>query len=95
MFTEFFRPADLTSKRMTEATFVIEKRMTERFSLFTEYVGDYPEGGIPIQLINSGGLYHLTPTQQLDFHVAVGLNRNSPTYIVGLGYSFRIDGLFR
>lgn len=95
MFTEFFRPADLATKRMTEATFVVEKRVTERISLFTEYVGDYPEGGVPSQLVNSGGVYHPTSHQQVDFHFAVGLNHNSPTYIVGIGYSFRIDGLFR
>jgi Putative MetA-pathway of phenol degradation len=95
MFTEFFRPADFTSKRITETAFVIEKKLTERMSLFTEYVGDYPEGARPSQLLNSGGLYHLTKTQQLDFHFAVGLNHNAPSYIVGLGYSFRIDELFR
>jgi len=95
MFTEFFRPADLASKRITEMTFVIERRLTDRMSLFTEYVGDYPEGAGPSQLLNSGGVYHLTPKQQLDFHVAVGLNHNAPRYIVGVGYSFRIDGLLR
>jgi Putative MetA-pathway of phenol degradation len=95
MFTEFFRPADLTTKRVTETTFVVEKKLTEKFSLFTEYVGDYPEGNIPSQLINSGGLYHLTPNQQIDFHFAFGLNHNAPTYIVGIGNSFRVDGLFQ
>jgi len=48
MFTEFFRPADSMTKRVTETTFV-----------------------------------------------AFGLNHNSPAYIVGVGYSFRLDGLFR
>ncbi|MCC8950233.1 transporter [Bradyrhizobium sp. Arg62] len=95
MFTEFFRPAELTGRHMSEATFVIEKKLTERISVFTEYVGDYPDGARPTQLINSGGLYQITPTQQVDFHVAFGLSRNSPNYIVGLGYSFRVDGLFR
>jgi hypothetical protein len=95
MFTEFFRPADFTSKGITETTFVIEKKLTERMSLFTEYVGEYSEGASPSQLLNSGGLYRLTPTQQLDFHFAVGLNHNAPNYIVGVGYSFRVDGLFR
>jgi hypothetical protein len=95
MFTEFFRPADPTSKRITETTFVIEKKLAAKFSLFTEYVGDYPDGAKPTQLLNNGGIYHLTPYQQLDFHVAVGLNHNSPTYLVGVGYSFRVDGLFR
>jgi hypothetical protein len=93
MFTEFFRPSDPT-RRITEATFVIEKKVTERASLFVEYVGDYPVNGSPAHLVNSGGLYRLTPTQQVDFHVAVGLNHNAPSYIVGVGYSVRFDGLF-
>ncbi len=95
MLTEFFRPDDLAARSISEATFVLEKKLTERFSLFTEYVGDYPQGSNPSQLWNSGGVFHLTRTQQIDFHFAAGLNRNSPSYIVGLGYSFRVDGLFR
>jgi hypothetical protein len=94
MLTEFFRPAELTTRRITETTFVIEKKVTERASLFVEYVGDYPENAGPSQLFNSGGLYHLTPTQQVDFHIAFGLNHNAPRAIVGVGYSFRLDGLF-
>jgi hypothetical protein len=94
MLTEFFRPSDPTSKQITETTFVIEKNLTERASLFVEYVGDYPVNGSPAQLINSGGLYRLTPNQQVDFHVAVGLNHNAPSYIIGIGYSVRFDDLF-
>jgi Putative MetA-pathway of phenol degradation len=94
MLTEFVRPADPTSKLITETTFVIEKKVSERASLFVEYVGDYPVNGSPALLLNSGGLYRLTPTQQVDFHVAVGLNHNAPSYIVGVGYSVRFDGLF-
>jgi hypothetical protein len=45
-------------------------------------------------LFNSGGGYRITDTQQIDFHIAIGLNRNAPTYIFGIGYSFRLDGLF-
>jgi hypothetical protein len=94
MLTEFIRPADVVTPAITEATFSIEKKVSEKASLFVEYVGDYPENASPSQLFNSGGLYHLTPTQQVDFHVAFGLNHNAPSYIVGVGYSFRIDGLF-
>jgi hypothetical protein len=94
MLTEFFRPSELATKQITETTFVIEKKVTEKASLFVEYVGDYPENSSPSQLFNSGGLYHLSPTQQVDFHVAFGLNHNAPSYVVGVGYSFRIDGLF-
>jgi hypothetical protein len=94
MLTEFFRPAELTTRRITETTFVIEKKVTGKASLFVEYVGDYPENAGPSQLFNSGAVYRLTPTQQVDFHVAFGLNHNAPSYIVGVGYSFRFDGLF-
>ena len=94
MFTEFFRPSDPISKRVTEITFVIEKKVTERASLFVEYVGDYPESGSPAQFLNSGGLYRFSPNQQLDFHVALGLNHNAPSYVIGVGYSVRFDELF-
>jgi hypothetical protein len=94
MLTEFVRPSDPASKWITEVTFVIEKKVTERASLFVEYVGDYPKNGSPAQLLNSGGVYRLSPNQQVDFHVALGLNHNAPSYIVGVGYSVRFDGLF-
>jgi hypothetical protein len=95
MLTEFFRPEDFTARSITETTFSLEKKLTDRFSVFTEYVGDYPQGGSSSQLWNSGGVFHLTRTQQIDFHFAAGLNHNAPSYIVGVGYSFRVDGLFR
>jgi hypothetical protein len=47
MLIEFFRPSDPASKRITETTFVIEKKLTERESPFVEYVGDHPESGSP------------------------------------------------
>jgi hypothetical protein len=93
MFTEFFRPEDLTARSITETTFAVERKVTEKFSVFAEYVGDYQQGGSPTLLFNSGGMYHLTPTQQVDFHVAFGLNHNAPSAIVGVGYSFRLDQL--
>lgn len=95
MFTEFSRPWDWTTRSITEATFVLEKKLSEPLSLFTEYVGDYPQGQSPSHLWNSGALYHIDRTRQVDFHIAFGLNHNAPDYVVGVGYSFRLDGLFR
>jgi Putative MetA-pathway of phenol degradation len=94
MFTEFFRPADASTRRNTETTFVLERNFREHFKLFTEYVGDYPEGAAPSHLLNSGAVYRTSRTEQVDFHIAFGLNHNAPSYIVGVGYSFRLDGLF-
>src|SRR5215470_2990794 len=95
MVTNFFIPEDPVNKFSNQTTFVIEKSFGERSFLFVEYVGDFPAHGATGALINSGGGYRITDTQQIDFHVAVGLNRNSPNYIFGLGYSFRLDGLFK
>jgi hypothetical protein len=94
METNFFTPASPTVKFTNQSTFVIEKEMTERSFLFIEYVGDYPVHGSTSNRFNSGGGYRITDNQQIDFHVAFGLNRNAPTYIFGIGYSFRFDRLF-
>jgi Putative MetA-pathway of phenol degradation len=93
MFTSFFRPADFSNHQTKEATFVIEKKVSEKISMFAEYVGDYPSRGASIALLNFGGGYLLNRTQQVDFHIAFGLNRNSPIYIVGVGYSLRLDNV--
>jgi Putative MetA-pathway of phenol degradation len=94
MFTNFVLPANPTSKLSTETTFAIEREVAERAFLFIEYVGDYNIHGGPSYLLNSGGGYRITPTQQIDFHIGVGLNDKAPAYIFGIGYSFRLDGLF-
>jgi hypothetical protein len=95
MVTNFFTPEEPVIKYSNESTFVIEKSFGERSFLFVEYVGEFPLHGGTGHLINSGGGYRITPNQQIDFHVAFGLNRNSPDYIFGLGWSFRWDGLFK
>jgi hypothetical protein len=94
MFTNFLVPASPTNKLSTETTFVLEREVAERAFLFIEYVGDYHVHGGPSYLFNSGGGYRITPTQQIDFHIGVGLNNNAPAYIFGIGYSFRLDSLF-
>jgi hypothetical protein len=94
METNFFMPSSSTVTFSNQSTFVIEKEVTERSFLFIEYVGDYPVHGGTSHLFNSGGGYRVTNNQQIDFHLGFGLNRNAPTYIFGLGYSFRLDRLF-
>jgi opacity protein-like surface antigen len=92
METNFFTPRS-DSKYSYETTLVIEKEIAERSFLFVEYVGSFPANGRNSQFINSGGGYRIDDHHQVDFHVAVGLDRDAPNYIFGVGYSFRIDGL--
>jgi hypothetical protein len=95
MVTNFFTPNDPLNKYSNQTTFVIEREFGERSFLFAEYVGDFPLSGGPAHLFNSGGGYRITDTQQIDFHVGIGLNRNAPDYVFGIGYSFRVDGIFK
>jgi hypothetical protein len=95
MLTNFFVPADPVNKLSTETTLALERELTERAFLFIEYVGDFHVRSGPGYLLNSGGGYRITPTQQVDFHIGIGLNGNAPTYIVGIGYSARFDGLLQ
>ena len=94
MVTNFFMPADPVKRYTNQSTFVIERQFGERAFLFTEYVGEFSVVGGTSHLFNCGGGYRITNTQQLDFHVGFGLNSNAPTYIFGVGYSFRVDSLF-
>ena len=91
MVTNFFVPTSMVSRYSNQSTFVIEREFGERSFLFAEYVGDFPLKGGAGQLFNSGGGYRITDTQQVDFHVGIGLNRAAPAYIFGIGYSFRLD----
>jgi Putative MetA-pathway of phenol degradation len=95
MVTNFFTPADRVNRYTNQSTFVIERQSGERGFVFAEYVGEFPIAGAASHLFNSGSGYRITNTQQIDFHLGIGLNRNAPAYIVGVGYSFRVDGLFR
>ena len=94
MDTAFFFPSEPVNKLTIETTVSLEKEVGEHADVFIEYVGDYPGHGQSLIFLNSGGAYRLTKTEQLDFHLAVGLDKSAPDYIVGLGYSFRVDGLF-
>lgn len=94
METNFFMPSNPVVKYANQSTLTIEKEFNEHSFLFVEYVGNYPAGGASSQLLNTGGGYRLTETQQIDFHIGFGLDRNAPAYIFGLGYSSRFDHLF-
>ena len=91
MVTAFWYPENSARRGLLQPTFVIESRVTSRADLFVEYVGGYPTHGAPSQLLNSGGAYRLSRLQQLDLHLAFGLDERAPRYIFGIGYSIRWD----
>lgn len=94
MLTAFWLPDRIDSNAVLENTVVLSREMTVSTELFVEFVGDYARNQRPQQLVNAGGAWRVTPTQQLDFHAGFGVDRDTPRWFVGVGYSFRYDRLF-
>jgi hypothetical protein len=94
MFTAFLMPGEHANGPTWEPTFSVERQVGSRADFFVEYVADHPRRGASSQIVDSGGAYRFTPTQQIDIRVGIGLNRAAPDYLFGVGYSFRFDNLF-
>jgi Putative MetA-pathway of phenol degradation len=77
-----------------EPTLSLERELGPTRDLFIEYVADYPNHARPSQILDGGGSWRVTRVEQLDFHVGFGLNSSSLDHFFGIGYSFRLDGLF-
>jgi hypothetical protein len=71
-----------------ESTFLVDRQLTKAWDAFTEYAGDFPQAGGPRHLLHFGTAYKITPQQQLDLHVGVGLSAAAADHFVGIGYSF-------
>jgi hypothetical protein len=93
MFSVIWFPSDSPRNPTFEPTFVLEREFDTRGDLFAEYVGDYDHQR-PSQLLDGGGVWRVTRTQQIDFHVGFGLNSSTIDHYFGIGYSFRLDDLF-
>jgi hypothetical protein len=91
MFTLTWFPSESARNPTLEATMSLEKEFGSS-DMFVEYVGDYDHRR-PTQVLDTGGSWRFTKTQQLDFHVGFGLNSGSVDHYFGIGYSFRLDGL--
>jgi hypothetical protein len=63
-------------------------QLTKAWDAFTEYAGDFPQAGEPRHLPHFGTAYKITPQQQLDLHLGVGLSAAAADHFVGIGYSF-------
>jgi hypothetical protein len=73
MFTLIWFPSESRRDPTFEPTLSLEREFGSSADLFLEYVGDYDHHR-PTQVIDSGGAWRFTKTQQLDFHVGFGLN---------------------
>jgi hypothetical protein len=100
MFSLFWAPNESASNVTFEPTFTVARQLGSTANLFLEYVGLFDHQP-PAHLLDGGGAWAFSKTQQIDFHVGVGLNRSSAALngvpvnqYFGIGYSVRFDGLF-
>lgn len=77
-----------------ESTFELERDLGGSGTIFAEYAADYPQHARPSEILDGAVLWRVTPRQQLDLHAGFGINRPAPDHYLGIGYSFRLDGLF-
>jgi hypothetical protein len=94
MFTLTWFPNESRRNPSFETTFSLERAFGPFVDMFIEYVGDYDHQR-PSQVLDTGGAWRFTKTQQVDFHAGFGLNSGSVGHYFGIGYSFRLDALFR
>jgi Putative MetA-pathway of phenol degradation len=93
MFTLIWFPSESARNPTFEPTLSVEREFGPSADMFVEYVGDYDHRR-PAQLLDGGGAWRSTKAQQLDFHMGFGLNSSTVDHYFGIGYSFRLDGLF-
>lgn len=74
-----------------EPTFMAEKEITEPWSVFVEYAGDFAQIGGSKQMAHFGTAYRITPRQQIDAHFGFGVSPAAPSHFFAVGYSIRID----
>jgi hypothetical protein len=72
----------------------VERKVGEKAAVFIEWVGDFPSDAPARHLANSGAVLYLSKTEQIDFRIGSGLNKEAPSLVFGIGYSYRFDRLF-
>ncbi len=93
MFTLSWFPSESTRNPTLGTAFSVVRDLGESANMSIDYGGTYDHQR-PTQLLDTAGQWRFSNTQQVDFQAGFGLNSSSVDHFVGIGYSFRIDGLF-
>lgn len=85
-------PTQVDARNLTgQATFLLDRQLTNPMDAFIEYAGEFPQRGGPQHLLHLGVAYKITPHNQLDVHYGIGLSSAEVNHFIGIGYSFRIQ----
>ena len=94
MFTLSWFPSESSRNPTFGPTFSLGRQFFDsRANINVEYGGNYDHQR-PQHVLDTLGQWRFTNTQQLDFQAGFGLNSSSVDHFFGVGYSFRLDGLF-
>ena len=94
MLTGFFHPSGPISKLVTQSNFVLEKKVATNAALFIEYSGDFPSHGSPSETLNTAVCIASQKRSKSISTLRLASTAMPQTIIMGVGYSFRLDGLF-
>jgi hypothetical protein len=93
MFTLSWFPSESSKNPTFGSALSIVRDLGESANMSIDYGGTYDHQR-PTQVLDTTAQWRFTNTQQVDFQAGFGLNSSSPDHFVGIGYSFRLDGLF-
>lgn len=89
-------PTEGARRNLTgQASFLLDRQITNRWDAFIEYAGYFPQRGGPQHLLHPGTAFKITPNQQLDFHFGFGLSSAAVDHFIGFGYSFQFQAIHR
>jgi hypothetical protein len=95
MLSLFWYTQDGKRNLTWEPTIYLEKQITKPWDVFAEYGGDFAQLGGSRELAHFGTAYKITPKNQVDLHFGFGLSRATPGQFFAVGYSFRIDKVWK
>jgi len=74
---------------------MLTRAIGRKASLFAEYGGFFQQNfhRPELQMSHFGGVYKINRHHQVDVQFGFGLSSNAPAAFVGVGYSYRFDGL--
>jgi hypothetical protein len=91
----FWNTDNGTRNNVWEPTFYLERQITKPLDAFAEYAADYAQRVESKHVVHFGAAFKLNPANQLDLHFGFGLNHATPSRFFAVGYSFRIDRLWK
>jgi Putative MetA-pathway of phenol degradation len=93
MFTLSWFPSESTRNPTFGSVFALGRDFGPAANASIEYGGTYDHQR-PTQVLDTLAQWRFTNTQQIDFQAGFGLNSSSVDHFFGIGYSFRLDGVF-